>query len=172
MKTFAMLVVIMGVSGSGKTTIGKALAKRLGIDFADGDDYHSQANKEKMAAAIALSDADRLPWLQELNKLLLSYQRDDRGLVLACSCLKKNYRKQLSSGLEAVRFVYLKLSQEEATKRLAGRKDHFFNPALIKSQFETLQEPGEEEALIIESRGDSAHCLEGIIDRLEKLVPR
>ncbi|HNB14928.1 MAG TPA: gluconokinase, partial [Candidatus Obscuribacter sp.] len=71
MKTFAMLVVIMGVSGSGKTTIGKALANRLGIDFADGDDYHSQANKEKMAAAIALSDADRLPWLQELNKLLL-----------------------------------------------------------------------------------------------------
>ncbi|HND06845.1 MAG TPA: hypothetical protein PL012_14250, partial [Candidatus Obscuribacter sp.] len=80
--------------------------------------------------------------------------------------------KQLSSGLEAVRFVYLKLSQEEATKRLAGRKDHFFNPALIKSQFETLQEPGEEEALIIESRGDWEHCLEGIIHRLEKLVPR
>lgn len=172
MKTFAMLVVIMGVSGSGKTTIGKALAKRLGLDFADGDDYHSQANKEKMAAAIALSDEDRKPWLQELNKLLLSYQKDERGLVLACSCLKKNYRKQLTSGLEAVRFLYLQLSQEEATKRLAGRQNHFFNPALIKSQFETLQEPAEKEALIIESRGDSELCLEGIIDRLESLVPR
>lgn len=171
MKTFAMLVVIMGVSGSGKTTTGKALAKSLGVDFADGDDYHSESNRSKMAAAIPLSDEDRKPWLNTLNQLLLRYQNEERGLVLACSCLKKNYRKQISAGLQAVRFLYLKVSQEEAAKRLASRKDHFFNAALLKSQFDTLQEPGEEEALIIHC-GEYSDCLEDIIlEKLEMAVP-
>ena len=138
-----MIVILMGVSGSGKTTIGTLLAERLHLIFADADDYHSAANKAKMAAGHPLEDQDREPWLETLNKLLLAWFEAGKGGVLACSALKDAYRKTLARGLpiNAIAFVLLDGSKEMIAARLAHRKDHYMNPALLDSQFATLELP-------------------------------
>jgi len=138
-----MIVILMGVSGSGKTTIGTLLAERLHLIFADADDYHSAANKAKMAAGHPLDDQDREPWLETLNKLLLAWFEAGKGGVLACSALKDAYRKTLARGLpiNAIAFVLLDGSKEMIAARLAQRKDHYMNPALLDSQFATLELP-------------------------------
>ena len=138
-----MIVILMGVSGSGKTTIGTLLAERLHLIFADADDYHSAANKAKMAAGHPLDDQDREPWLETLNKLLLAWFEAGKGGVLACSALKDAYRKTLARGLpiNAIAFVLLDGSKEMIAARLAHRKDHYMNPALLDSQFATLELP-------------------------------
>jgi gluconokinase len=138
-----MIVLLMGVSGSGKTTIGSALAERLRIVFADADDYHSAANKAKMADGHPLNDQDREPWLETLNKLLLSWFEAGKGGVLACSALKDAYRKTLVRGLptDAFAFVLLDGSKEMIAARLSKRKDHFMNPGLLDSQLATLELP-------------------------------
>jgi gluconokinase len=137
------IVVLMGVSGAGKTTIGTALAGLAGVDFADADDYHSSANRAKMAAGIALTDADRGPWLQTLNGLLDGWFRAGTGGVLACSALKETYRAALAAGMSAgaVQFVLLEGSRELIAARLAVRKHSYMNPALLDSQFATLEVP-------------------------------
>jgi len=144
-----MIVVLMGVSGSGKTTIGTLLAERAGVVFADADDYHPPANKEKMAAGHPLDDADREPWLEKLNRLLQVWSREGTGGVLACSALKAKYRETLSKGMPegTVHFVLLDGSPELIASRLAAREHEYMNPALLQSQLKTLEPPGEGEAL-------------------------
>jgi gluconokinase len=131
----------MGVAGSGKTTVGALLAQRLGWSFYDADAFHPAENVAKMASGIPLSDADRLPWLAALHELVSNSLRLDRPAVLACSALKESYRRHLLEGHPEVLFVYLKGSYELIWSRMADRKDHFMKPQLLKSQFETLEEP-------------------------------
>ncbi len=138
-----MIAVLMGVSGSGKTTIGVLLARRMGVVFADADDYHTAANKAKMAAGHALEDADREPWLRELNGLMRGWMKAGMGGVLACSALKESYRETLGEGMPAgaVRFVLLEASKELIAKRLAARHHEFMTPKLLDSQLATLERP-------------------------------
>jgi gluconokinase len=138
-----MIVLLMGVSGSGKTTIGELLAGRMGVVFADADDYHSAANKAKMAAGTPLTDEDREPWLETLNALLLGWYGGGNGGVLACSALKAAYRVTLTRGLPegAVRLVWLDGSKELIAGRLAHRANHFMNSKLLDSQLATLEPP-------------------------------
>ena len=140
-----MIVLLMGVSGSGKTTIGTLLAERLSTVFADADDYHSAANKAKMAAGTPLNDADRQPWLETLNKLLLSWSESGEGGVLACSALKAAYRNTLTRGMPegAVHLVWLDGSRALIADRLSHRPSHFMNPALLDSQLATLEPPAD-----------------------------
>ncbi len=130
----------MGVSGCGKSTIGKRLAKELDLPFFDGDDYHPIENVQKMAAGKPLNDQDRKGWLEILNDL--AYRQKDTGAVIACSALKKAYRKLLVDRLkEKAIFIYLEGSFEQITNRLMARKNHFMPAHLLKSQFETLETP-------------------------------
>ena len=140
-----MIVVLMGVTGSGKTTIGTLLAGRTGAEFADADDYHPLANKQKMAAGHPLNDEDRQPWLETLNSLLLEWFETVTGGVLACSALKDAYRKTLVRGLphSTVAFVLLDGSKKLIAERLAERKNHYMNPGLLDSQFAALEPPAD-----------------------------
>jgi len=140
-----MIVVLMGVSGSGKTTIGTLLARRTGTTFADADDYHPQANKQKMAAGHPLNDEDRAPWLETLNGLLRQWYSSGSGGVLACSALKEKYRETLAHGMPhgAIKFVLLDGSKEMIAERLAKRNHEFMNSALLDSQFATLEPPSD-----------------------------
>lgn len=135
-------MILMGVSGCGKSAIGKKLSKALGIPFYDGDDFHSDANKEKMSKGHPLTNEDREPWLEALAKFL----KENDPLILACSALKESYRKELKVS-DDVRFIYLKGSYELIEKRLKERYGHFFNPHLLKSQLVDLEEP--KDALVI-----------------------
>ena len=131
-------IVLMGVSGSGKTTIGRALSQTLGYSFFDADDFHPKKNIDKMSSGLSLNDQDRLPWIGRLNDLLC--QKQDQGLILACSALKESYRQRLSEGLE-IDWFYLKGSYELILQRLENRSHHFMPHKLLKSQFDTLEEP-------------------------------
>jgi gluconokinase len=136
-----MIVVLMGVSGSGKTTVGKVLARRLGWTFYDADDYHPAANVAKMHAGIPLTDQDRKPWLQALAQLIDEARGRHESIVLACSALKHAYQEYLRHHIQDVKYVYLFGSKDLIEKRLAARQGHFMNPALLSSQFETLEPP-------------------------------
>lgn len=137
-----MIVVVMGVSGSGKTTIGKALAERQGWVFADADDHFPKAAKAKMAAGVALTDADREPWLTLLNRLLRRWDKGNIGGVLACSALKERYHDMLRSGIAtSLQFVLLDGSKELIVRRLAERQHEYMNPVLLESQLATLEDP-------------------------------
>ena len=143
-----MIIVIMGVSGSGKSTIGRSLAAELGWPFFEGDDFHSAANVEKMASGIALTDADRADWLAALAQLIRGLSGDGRSGVLACSALKQSYRETLGQNTSNVQFIYLKGDYDLILKRLQARKGHYMRPELLKSQFEALEEPGQ--ALVVD----------------------
>lgn len=157
-------IVVMGVSGCGKTTIGKKLARKLNVPFFDGDDYHSASNIKKMSGGIPLTDEDRLPWLTQLS-VLLQKESKDKGIVLACSALKHSYRKLLSQHVVPT-FVYLELTKAEAKERLFSRKNHFMPAALIDSQFSVLESP--QEALKVKATEDA----ELLISRLFQLITR
>jgi gluconokinase len=143
-----LAVVLMGVSGSGKTTVGRLLAGRLHWPFLDADDFHSPANVEKMRRGEALTDADRGPWLETLAGALRRQLDAGRSVVLACSALKSAYRDVLRVD-ERVRFAFLSADPDLLHQRLAGRAGHYFNPALLKSQLETLEPP--EDALVLDA---------------------
>jgi carbohydrate kinase (thermoresistant glucokinase family) len=129
----------MGVSGCGKTTIGKLLAQELKVPFFDGDDFHSPANIEKMSKGNPLNDEDRKGWLARLNELAKKHL--DKGAIIACSALKKMYRDQLKLGIPTLEFIYLKGSKDEILKRVENREGHFMPSALLDSQFDTLEAP-------------------------------
>jgi gluconokinase len=133
----------MGVSGSGKTTVGKALASELGWDFYDADDFHPPENISKMEDGIPLSDSDRAPWLAALHRLIESCLTRNRPGVLACSALKESYRQGLMEGNDEVQLVYLRGSYELIWSRMSARKDHYMKPEMLKSQFDALEEPAD-----------------------------
>lgn len=146
------LYVVMGVCGSGKTTLGQALATAIGASFLEGDDFHSPANVEKMRSGIPLTDEDRQPWLLGLGQSLRAASQRGEGVVLACSALKFAYREQLRRDAEApLQFVYLKATRELITQYMAERQDHFMPSSLIESQFAVLEEPDTTEALHVEA---------------------
>lgn len=142
-------IVVMGVSGCGKTSIGIAIAARLGLAFIEGDALHPRGNVEKMSAGIPLTDEDRWPWLDLLGAALRHAHEQGRGLVASCSALKKSYRDRLRHGaIGPVLFVFLDGSRAVLQARLAERRGHFFLPALLNSQFATLEHPGDEPLVV------------------------
>ena len=150
----------MGVSGSGKTTIGEALAARLGWRYLDADDYHPASNVAKMASGTPLTDADREPWLDRLNSEL----KKQTDAVLACSALKESYRQRLAAALEDHRIVYLKGSFELLSGRAAQRAHRFMPASLLKSQFETLEPP--RGAIEVDVAQPVQDCVRRILDAL------
>jgi gluconokinase len=154
-----MIVVLMGVSGSGKTTIGAALAARLHWVFADADEFHSAQNKQKMAAGNALTDDQRAPWLKNLQQQISGWLAAHQSAVLACSALKQSYREALTIHPD-VRLVYLKGSYDLIAPRIRERVSHYATESLLSSQFATLEEPGN--ALTI----DINHSIPEIVDEI------
>ncbi|MPW15886.1 AAA family ATPase [Paraburkholderia sp. CNPSo 3157] len=144
-----MILIAMGVSGAGKTRIGELLAERLNCSFTDGDTFHSAANKEKMHHGIPLTDDDRWPWLRTIRAAIEEKQKAHETAVFTCSSLKRSYRDILRDGDKDVCFVYLKGTRELLAQRLQTRTGHFFDPSLLQSQLDTLEEPGEDEAITV-----------------------
>ena len=144
-----MIVVIFGVSGAGKTTVGKLLAQDLGWQFLEADEFHPAANIEKMRSGIPLTDEDRWPWLENLREQIKRHIAASENAVLACSALKRAYRERLRIS-EEVKFVFLRGDYALIAKQLRRRRGHFMNPKLLRSQFADLEEPApDEDALTI-----------------------
>lgn len=158
--------IVMGVSGSGKTSVGKSLAKHLGWDFYDADDFHPPENVAKMAKTIPLTDSDRAPWLAALHELISSSLAQNRPGVLACSALKERYRQKLLEGNDRVRLIYLKGSYDLIWSRMSARKDHYMKPHMLQSQFETLEEPSN--ALTVDITPPVDEILKVILQNMEK----
>ncbi|MCG6952829.1 MAG: gluconokinase [Betaproteobacteria bacterium] len=138
-----MIVVVMGVSGAGKTTLGRRIAERLGCEFIDADDYHPPRNVQKMTAGVPLEDDDRWPWLERLNALLRERADAGRDAVLACSALKEAYRVKLRAGIDDFRLVYLKGSLEQLRARVSERRHRYMPASLLESQLAALEPPGD-----------------------------
>jgi gluconokinase len=155
-KQSALVIVIMGVSGSGKTTVGSLLAGQLGWEFADADDYHSAANIEKMRSGIPLSDADRRPWLDQMRTLIDGWIASGENAVLACSALRAAYRQFLRASDE-VRFVYLKGDRNLLSRRLMARPNHYMKEPMLASQISTLEEPVD--AVVVDAREATEHIV-------------
>ena len=159
-----MILVVAGVSGSGKTTVGKALAERLGFVFADADDFHSASNVEKMAGGIPLTDTDRGPWLSALRELLAGWSAGRTGAVLACSALKRSYRETLADGLPDVRFAILDVPADVLRERLKKRAGHFMPASLLDSQLAALELPDEDRATrLVDASGSVEETVEKIV---------
>jgi gluconokinase len=144
-----MVFVVMGVSGSGKTTIGRLLAKRMGCSFYDADDFHPPENVAKMAAGKPLNDEDRAPWLGRLHNIIRQHHYAGETAVVTCSALKKHYRDRLRGDLEGIEFIHLEGTFDQIWQRMAKRKNHFMKAEMLQSQFNTLEMPNQQEALII-----------------------
>jgi gluconokinase len=168
----ALVVIVIGVSGSGKSTVGRALAEALSVPFLDGDELHPPANVAKMSEGRPLDDEDRLPWLASLAVRVGEMAAGDGG-VIACSALKRKYREALLSAAPTVRFLQLALDEEDARERVAGRADHFMPAALVASQFceyEPLQrgEPG----IVVDALGELADKVEAFEEYLSSPARR
>jgi gluconokinase len=164
-----MVVIVMGVSGSGKTSVGLALAQRLAWAFEDADDWHPAANVEKMRNGFALTDADREPWIQSLANAIAGWVAGGRDVVLACSALRRWHRDALRSGVAnagMVRFVYLKGEYETIDQRLRSRTAHYMPESLLQSQFATLEEPDSGEALAINVRLPISEIVDTVVSEL------
>lgn len=157
-----LVIVVTGVAGAGKTTIGKALAARLGLEFYEGDDFHPAANRAKMSAGVALTDEDREPWLAALSSLIDDLMVCDIHCVLSCSALRADYRRELMR--PGVRFIHLRVPLEIARERLQHRKGHFLDPSLVASQFAVLQESTDQVSV------DASRSVDCIVDEIEQLV--
>lgn len=141
-------LVIMGVAGCGKSSLGAVLAQRLGVPLVEGDDHHSPASREKMRQGVALTDDDRVGWLDRLGAELARHEAGGRGAVLSCSALKRAYRDRLRAAVPGLRFVFLDLDRDEALRRVASRAAHFFSASLVDNQFATLQPPVDEPGVL------------------------
>jgi gluconokinase len=158
-----MVIIVMGVSGSGKTDVGEALAGRLGWVFEDADNWHPPSNIGKMQSGVALTDEDREPWLRSLSNAVRSWVADKRDVVLACSALREWHRNVLREGVlnrKSIRFVYLKGTHEAIDQRLRLRVGHFMPESLLESQFAALEEPDSSEALVV----DISHTVTSVVD--------
>lgn len=161
------IVVVMGVSGSGKTTVASLLAERLGCAFQDGDDLHPRENVEKMRSGTPLTDADRLPWLQAIARRIDGWRERGQSGVVTCSALKRAYRDILIGGRPDAHLVYLKGTQALIHGRLMARTSHFMPVGLLDSQFGTLQEPAEDERPIVVDIGpEPSQIVSEIVRRL------
>ncbi len=160
-----MVIVLFGVTGAGKTTVGQLLAEELGWTFYDADQFHSASNVEKMRHGIPLTDADRWPWLETLRALIRQCIDERRSAVVACSALKEAYRQYLTTNDE-VKFVYLRGDYALIEERLRKRRGHFVNPELLQSQFDTLEKP-KGEALVIDVSQSPEKIVEEIRTELE-----
>jgi gluconokinase len=158
-----MVIIVTGVTGAGKTTVGTALAAELGWRFVEGDQLHPPANVAKMRAGMALNDADRAPWLASLHAIIARAIDRREHLVVACSALRERYRETLRGDLRTVRFVLLEVPEEVATARAAGRTGHFAGPGLVPSQFAALENPSAD-ALIVDARQHPNHIVTLIRD--------
>lgn len=158
------LIVVMGVSGCGKTTIGAALARQLGYAFADADDFHPSANVAKMRAGQPLIDEDRWPWLDALNHMLSKTRAQQGAVVLACSALKQRYRDRLSLQLPGLAWVHLSGSFEQISARLALRQHHYMPASLLRSQFEALEAPADALTVSIDAAPET--IVQQIVDGL------
>jgi gluconokinase len=159
-----MVIIVMGVTGAGKTTVGQALATALGCEFHDGDELHSEVSKLKMHRGIALDDADRAPWLSAIRGLMLVMLSEGGNGVVACSALKQSYRDEIVVDPNSVKVVYLKGSKEVIAERLRNRGGHFMNPNLLQSQFDTLEEP--RDAIVVDVSATPEAIVNEIIARL------
>lgn len=159
-----MIVVIMGVSGSGKTTIGRLLARRWNWAYYEGDEFHSPGNIEKMANGIALTDEDRLPWLASIKKVIDQCFESGSDAVVACSALRRDYRCYLAMNLKEIRFVYLKGAFAVIRERMKSREAHYMKAGMLQSQFSSLEEP--DDAIVVDVRESP----EDIVARIEKEV--
>jgi gluconokinase len=162
-----MILIAMGVSGAGKTRIGELLAERLHCEFTDGDAFHSAANKEKMHEGIPLTDDDRWPWLRTIRAAIEEKQRAGETAVFTCSSLKRSYRDVLRDGDRDVCFVYLEGTFEVLKERIGTRTGHFFDPSLLQSQLDTLEPPGEDEAIIVSIEHTPEEIVDIVIEQLK-----
>lgn len=190
-----MILIVMGVSGCGKTTVGKALAESLSCEFYDGDDFHPEENKKRMSAGVGLTDADRSPWLEALRKEIQRWVKSKADTVLACSALKRSYRTLLISrspeeeaitgeetssipslheestlSTQPIVFVHLKGSFQFISERISKRKDHFMPTMLLQSQFEDLEEPTYPENHVhVDIDGSVNETVSRIVEKLDSL---
>lgn len=159
-----MIIVVMGVSGSGKTTVGQQLATQLGWSFIDADDFHPAVNVAKMGRGEPLTDSDRRPWLVTLQTAIAEWSAAEKNVVLACSALRASYRQMLDG--DGVRWVYLRGDPALIHDRLQARSSHFMPPALLESQFEALEPPTPAEALIVDIGPETSTIVEVIYSQL------
>jgi gluconokinase len=159
-----MIIVVMGVTGAGKTTVGSLLARQLGWDFVDADEFHPESNLAKIRQGIPLNDDDRRPWLERLRAEIARQDAAGRDLVLACSALKKDYRKILLEGASPVKFVYLKGSAQQIAERLKARHGHFAGEEILAGQFVDLEEP--DNAVVVDIAGAPGEIVKEIREKL------
>jgi carbohydrate kinase (thermoresistant glucokinase family) len=161
------VLVVMGVSGSGKTTVGRLLAERLGWRYQEGDALHPPENVAKMSAGTALTDADRIPWLRRIADCIDVWRSNDEAGVITCSALKRAYRDIVVGDRPDVGLVHLRGSRDLIGRRMAARKGHFMPTALLDNQFATLQEPSpEERAIVVDVGGTPDEIVDEILRRL------
>ena len=160
-----MIVVVMGVTGAGKTVVGQRLAAALGAEFIDADDHHPPENVAKMRTGTPLNDADRQPWLARLNTLLREREAGGRSTVLACSALKAMYREALLEDLPEARVVHLRGAKPLIASRLAGRRGHYMNLRLLESQFAALEEPAD--AIVVDVGGTPEAIVATVLEHLQ-----
>jgi len=166
--TRPVIVVVMGVSGSGKSTVAALLGTSLGCQFQEGDDLHPPENVEKMRSGTPLSDADRLPWLRKIAEEIDGWRARGECGVLTCSALKRSYRDTIIGGRHDVVLVYLKGSRDPIYRRMAARHEHFMPVALLDSQFATLEEPTpDERPIIVDVGGKPGEIAREVVRRLE-----
>lgn len=161
-----MIVILMGVTASGKSTIAAELVRLTGWKFAEADDYHSDANKKKMHAGIPLTDQDRVPWLASLHKVIVEWVEEGQSGIMTCSALKQAYRDTLTQGVPAgaCRFVLLEASFAVLEQRIENRPGHFMNPDLLQSQLDTLEQP--RDAIRVQATGSPAAVAQNILNQL------
>ena len=164
-----MVILVMGVTGAGKTTVGKLLAQRLGWQFLDGDDFHPPENIEKIKRGISLTDADREPWLAAIHARLSDYTAKNQDEVLACSALKQKYREKLAAGLD-MRICYLKGSFKEIRSHIEHRTGHFAGEAILAGQFADLEEPGD--AVVLDAKATPEVNVREALSNLNLVPPQ
>lgn len=164
--------ILMGVSSTGKTSVGTAVAQRLGMKLIDGDDLHPRANIQKMASGTPLNDDDRFPWLERINDAAFSLEQKSEKGIIVCSALKKKYRDQIRQGNDDVKFIFLQGSFELVLERMKQRKGHFMKPEMLQSQFNTLEVPqaDEPDVIFIDIDGSFDEVVERCVKAIEPLI--